>query len=143
MIYFLDASALVKRYVKENGTEAVRALFRRRRSLAAARLSAIEVPAALSRRVATGSLEQRGARRQVASLAKDLGNMHVVELRAAVVALAADLVWKHPLRAYDAVQLASALHLMRASGVPLTFVCADQVLCAVAKAEGTRVLHPA
>jgi TIR domain len=38
VIYFLDASALVKRYLDEPGSDAVRSLFRRRRLLAAASL---------------------------------------------------------------------------------------------------------
>ena len=43
MIWFLDASALVKRYVREPGSDVVRGLVRRRRRLAAAAVSLVEV----------------------------------------------------------------------------------------------------
>ena len=50
------------------------------------------------------------------------------------------LATQHPLRAYDAVQLATAWLLNRDllddSQAPLTFVCADDRLVAIAQAEG-------
>ena len=140
MIFFLDSSAVVKRYVQEPGTAVVRALFRGRRQLAAARVTAVEVAAALARRARSGDLDSTAAHRQSERALGDLGKMHVVELRAPVVQLAVELGWKHPLRAFDAIQLGSALHLMRATGLALTFVCADRGLCDVAKLEGARVL---
>jgi uncharacterized protein len=140
MIYFLDASALVKRYVREPGTDVLLALFRRKRSFAAARITEVEVPAALARRTREGDLEKRAARRQSLRIRTDLAGMHVVELRREVARRASELLWEHPLRAYDAVQLASALQLATATGLALTFVCADAALCGVAEAKGVRML---
>ena len=141
MIYFVDASALVKRYVREPGTDGVRSLFSRGKKLAAARITAVEVPAALARRARAGDLDERLAVKQAARVAADLANMYVVELRREVVRLANELVWRHALRAYDAVQLGSALHLKGATGVSLTFVCADRTLADAADGEGVRVLY--
>jgi len=50
MIFFLDASALAKRYVLEPGSDRIRALFRRRAQIAISRLSEVEVVSALVRR---------------------------------------------------------------------------------------------
>lgn len=138
MIHFLDASALVKRYVREAGSDVVRALVRRRPALAASRISAIEVPAALARRARDGDVAEKAAKGHGARVGADMAAMTVVELRPNVATLASDLVWRHPLRAYDAVQLASALHLARATGSALTFWCADTRLCSIAAAEGLR-----
>lgn len=45
------------------------------------------------------------------------------------------------LRTLDALQLAVALGL-NGPGRPVTFVCADQALCAIAAAEGLTVVNP-
>jgi len=140
MIYFVDASALVKRYVREPGTDAVRSLFSRGKKLAASRITAVEVPAALARRARSGDLDERLAMKQAARVAADLGNMYLVELRREVVRIANELVWRHAMRAYDAVQLASALHLKSATGISMTFVCADRMLSDAAENESLRVL---
>ena len=56
--------------------------------------------------------------------------------------LASDLAFRHPLRAYDAVQLAACLFLSGESRDPLTFVCADSRLLTAAQSEGLTVLNP-
>lgn len=69
-----------------------------------------------------------------------------VEVSAAVVARAIALAETHALRAYDAVQLATALESnnLRAglAAPPLTLVSADQELNAAATAEGLAVEDP-
>ncbi len=60
--------------------------------------------------------------------------------------LSVSLIRRHPLRAYDAVQLASALVYGRSalgSGLsPVRFVSADEVLCTAARAEGLAATNP-
>jgi predicted nucleic acid-binding protein len=59
---------------------------------------------------------------------------------------AGELVGRHPLRAYDAIQLASALqaqaNLTQAAGPLLTFIAADDNLLTVAQAEGLLTDNP-
>jgi predicted nucleic acid-binding protein len=56
------------------------------------------------------------------------------------------LAVQHPLRAYDAVQLATAWllnqDLLDSDQAPLTFVCADDRLIAIAEAEGLLTENP-
>jgi predicted nucleic acid-binding protein len=137
MIYFLDASALAKRYVVEPGTERVRQLFRRRVDIAVARLSEVEVTSALVRRMKAGDIDPDDAEAHLAALTADLAACDVVELRAPVVDSACALVRLHALRAYDAVQLASALRVRGRRA--LTFLCADGELADAAIAEKLRV----
>lgn len=139
MIFFLDASAIVKKYVAEPGSARIDTLVRTRRDLAVSRISHVEVPAALARRARQGDIPQTVARRHAAQYEEDTANMRVVELRPRVLGLATELVCVHPLRAYDAVQLASALHLKRTSRAAVTFVAADSPLCDAAEAEELRV----
>jgi predicted nucleic acid-binding protein len=141
LIHFLDASALVKRYVKEAGSEDVSRLVRRKTRLATSVLAGVEIPSALARRAREGDLPLDAAREHSRRVASDLSETHVVAARAHVLEVAAELVWRHPLRAYDAVQLGSAVWLARESRMAVTFVCADQRLATAAAAEGLRVIH--
>jgi predicted nucleic acid-binding protein len=137
MIFFLDASALAKRYVSESGTERVRALFRRHAQIAVSRLSEVEVSSALVRRMKLGDLEPETVDAHLASLLEDLSACDVIEIRKPVVTRARELVYGHALRAYDAVQLASALRIK--TGAAVAFLCADGDLADAAEAERLRV----
>jgi hypothetical protein len=140
VILFLDASALVKRYVREPGTDAVRALFRRTRSIAVSRLSMAEVPAALARRARRKDIDARLARAAATRFLADLADMDVMEIRPRVLARAAELVWESDLRAYDAVQLAAAVELGEQGAAPVTFVGADIALLRAATSQGLKTL---
>jgi uncharacterized protein len=141
LIRFLDSSAFVKRYVREPGSDAVARLFQPGSKLGASSLALVEITAALFKRARAGDLAIELARRHAARLSADLEEVHVVEVRGPVLDLATELVSRHSLRAYDAVQLASAMRLRRAAGVPVTFICADANLTAAAVAEGLRALR--
>ena len=106
MIYFLDASALVKRCVKEGGSEDVRRLVRRKARLATSVLTGVEIPSALARRAREGDLPLDGAREHSRRVASDLSETHVVAARPQVLEVATELVWRHPLRAAGPFQLA-------------------------------------
>ena len=60
----------------------------------------------------------------------------------AVMEEAARLIDRHPLRAYDALQLAGCLVVRQGMPGPVTFVCADGRLCEAAANEGLTTLNP-
>lgn len=64
----------------------------------------------------------------------------MVELDAAVARRAGQLLDRFPLRASDAIQLASALRLAAELRFPVTFAAFDDRLCAAAAAEGMPLL---
>ena len=70
----------------------------------------------------------------------------VVELTKEIVYRAEDLLERYPLRAYDAVQLASALEsntrLAKAGLSSLVFIAADQRLLTAAGTEGLAIDDP-
>ncbi len=147
--YFVDSSALVKRYVQETGTSWVRSITRRSPStvIYIARITAVEVPCAIARRRKGKTLTARRASSILHRFRQHLaGRYTVAEVTAALLDDAMRLGIKHALRAYDAVQLAVALEVNRfhqagGSG-PVTLVSADQALNGAATAEGLTVDDP-
>lgn len=102
-----------------------------------------ELSAALWRKHRDGDLDTDAVRtleRRFASDLFDRGRFLVVAINATVLDLAAELVADHPLRAFDAVQLASALAARRADPDCTTFACFDVRLARAARAEGFAVL---
>jgi uncharacterized protein len=139
VIHFLDSSALVKRYIEEEGSEVIALLFRGRKLLAVSRLAEVEVPLAIARRARRGDLKELEARAHRDHLLRDLETLRVVELRQRTFTLARELGWEHGSRAYAALQLASAVRLKADTGLALTFWSADDGLNEAAATEGLRV----
>jgi predicted nucleic acid-binding protein len=133
MRYF-DASALVKRYVREKGSAKVQRLLAAEVP-ATSRLSAVEIASAVARRLREGNLSGEDRDRILAALDRDLTAVLVVEVTAAVVTSAQGLLQRHPLRTGDAIQLASCLHLQEHIEEDVTFVGFDDRLLAAARAE--------
>lgn len=138
MRYF-DASALVKRYVREPGSGAIRGPLAGDVPVTS-RLSEIEIASALVRRAREGGISPAERDRALAALAADIASIYVVELLPAVTRSALALLRAHPLRAGDAVQLASCLHAQEQVGVSVSFVAYDTRLADAAREEGLAVV---
>ena len=133
---FFDASALIKRYVREPHSAAVRRWLATGPA-AISRLSEVEVVSGLARLAREGAIVARRRDLAIAAFTKDVGVWHVVELSSEVATLARALLIRHPLRSGDAIQLASALRLQQITHLPLTaFVAYDARLHAAAVTEG-------
>jgi predicted nucleic acid-binding protein len=135
---FLDTSALLKRYVEETGTAAALAL--EDSVLVVSALTRVEATAALWRKRRLGELGPADAARLSASLGSDLapgsgGPFAVVAVTGALLAEAAALTERHPLRAGDAIQLASALAARDADPALDRFATADRTLAEAAERE--------
>jgi predicted nucleic acid-binding protein len=147
-VYFLDSSALVKRYVTETGAAWIQALAAPgAHRLIIARIAWVEVLSALARRQREGNLSPLAISRAVQAFHYDRDiQYHVLELTAPLADAAGQLVLARPLRAYDALQLASALQvqhsLAQVGAPPLTFLSADDRLLAIAQAEGLVTDNP-
>ncbi len=137
MIYFLDTSALVQRYLPEPGSAEVRGLFRRQRSIGVARITSAELAAAIARQCREGLVTEAVRDAIFQRAPGDFAEMTVVEIRAPVLSRVPALVTRWPLRGYDAVQLAAALSL-HAAGLATTFWSGDARLLEAARGEGLR-----
>lgn len=147
--YFFDSSALVKRYAREPGTDWVRAtcLPARGNTAIVAQITQIEIMSAVMRRTREGTYSLRAARAVRLLLEYHLHHEYVVVgLNSTVIARAQEALELYPLRAYDAIQLASALEvqarLVRASLTSVVFVASDDRLLEAAAAAGLTTESP-
>jgi predicted nucleic acid-binding protein len=132
---FVDSSALVKRYVPERGHDAIHGLV----ALAVSQLVRVEVPAALWRKHRIGELDAADAAMLVRAFEADYHDgapFAVVAVRATVLDDAVRHTARHGLRAYDAVQLASAVACRAASPDTTSFAAFDRTLRDAAAREG-------
>lgn len=141
--YFFDSSALVKRFAQEQGSAFVRSLLRpsAKNRLYAARISEVEVCAALTRRKRANTINAGHAARGLRRLRHDLPRRFTqVAIGEGIIVEASRLAETFALRGYDAVQLAAAMAANNervSNGLsPLILVSADVELNNAARAEG-------
>ena len=142
--YFLDSSALVKAYRREEGTQRVLDLLSGSDPLIVARLAHVEVSSAIVRRGRATGIPESDLNAVLAELDREIAeSLRVIEINPLVMSRAVELTRKHGLRAADAVQLACALSAVGESPPhELTLVGSDQELNAAATAAGLSVLDP-
>lgn len=132
---FFDASALVKRYVRQSGSTRVRRLLASG-DVAVSRLSEIEVVSALARIAREGGISAAQRDRAVEAFLADLTAWIVVEVTTDTSQRARELLLRHALRSGDAIQLGSALVLRDGTQDVPEFLTADLRLADAAAFEG-------
>jgi len=148
--FFLDSSALVKRYVTETGSGWLASITDAAagNTLVVAEITRVEVAAAIAARHRAPSGLSRSERDgAVALLLKHFNDEYqIIALTPNILSRAVDLTQAHTLRGYDALQLATALAahqaLLRAELLGLTFLVADHALLKAAQAEGLLAEDP-
>ena len=140
MILFCDTSALVKLYVDEVHAAAVREVAAKAGMIGVSKLAWVELHAALARRTREVPKSQPAVETIKQQFREDWQRFAVVETTQNVVAGAGDLADAFALRAYDAVQLASAHRLKQAADEALLFACFDRRLNRAAELLGMTTL---
>ena len=106
---------------------------------AISRLSEVEVASAVARRARAGDYPARDRDVCLARLDRDMDSFQIVELVPAVTVRARVLLNAYGLRASDAIQLASWIHLQEELGCDVPFVVFDHRLAAAARESGATV----
>ncbi len=147
--YFLDTSAIIKRYIFEQGQAWILSLCNPEQghNLYISQVALAEVVAAICRRARELSISMAERDRLITVFRQDGKESYNIWLADnELYNSAGDLCRLHRLRAYDAVQLAGVLalrHYTLASQVPEPiFVCADAGLLDIAGVEGLQVENP-
>ena len=116
MTLYLDTSSLVKLYVTEPGSEAVRELVRNASVVATSVIAYPETRAALARLRREWALPQQTFRSIKHSLDQDWPGYLKLDVTGAICRVAGDLAERYRLRGYDSVHLASFLEVARIAG---------------------------
>jgi uncharacterized protein len=138
VIVYLDASALVKRYVVERGSRETIALTADSEMIATSTITRAEVAAALAKAVRIGIVTEDRARSAQRSFAGGWPDLVRVPVTESLVERAEALAWDHGLRGYDAVQLASALTWQESVGTEIVLATFDQQLWKAAPQAGVK-----
>lgn len=148
-VYFFDSSAIVKRYVKETGTEWIIKLTdpAKRNRIYVASITGVEVVSAISRRARNGDISEGERFDATDQFLVDFRSQYrALEITSALINGAMLLALNFALRGYDAVQLAAALEIndrrLLLSLPALTLVSADDALNAAAIDRGLTVDNP-
>lgn len=151
MLYF-DSSALVKRYLSEDGSEAVRRRFGSQERIFTSWLSYAEVLAVFGRKVQAGDIRREEFETLQNQLMSDWqSSLVVLEVNGRVLSNLPELVIRYPLKGADAIQLSAALWLRNTCALTpdfaqgdlhLEFWVADQSLARIAAQCGLSVFNP-
>lgn len=143
MPFFIDTSALFKRYQPEKGTAAVTQILETHdQALYISSISIVEIISNLKRLYEIDKITTEVQFHQQRDFFyKDIValNMTILDITAEDVIKAEDLILKRYMKPVDSIQLAIALN-MKTDDV--TFVSADHKLCKIAVEEGLKTVTP-
>ena len=140
MILFFDTSALLKLYIVEAGSEALKARVVEAEAVAVCRVAWAEAHAALSRRAREVPGDALVIEQAKAALAQDWPRFVVMEVDQALVERAGNYADTFALRGYDSIQLAAAFEAGRIAQSPICFACFDARLNKAADVLGMACL---
>jgi len=134
---YFDASAVLKRYVAESGSDAVARLLRRHPLISSA-LLVVEITSALHRRRA--EFGPAGPKTTWKRFFEDRARWRLATVSDPVLALAEDVIRSSGLRTLDAIHVATAVLVGRELGSSLAFVTADGAQASAAREAGLKVV---
>lgn len=147
--FYLDASALVKRYLAETGSAWVEMLCadELNNAIALAQFGLVETAAAFAAKRRGQFITASEYESALAELLRDGRERYrLVPVGSGLIDQAIQLTRRQKLRGYDAIHLACALALNKPLVThhlpPLTFVAADDNLLAAAQSEGLAIENP-
>ena len=146
--YYLDASAAVKAYSQETGSERVREILEHGVEVNLSRVGVVEVAAALFGKTKADEMRVEEAEAALEEFRTDVeGVYRIIEVDPVTADRGVDVARRHRLRAYDCLQLATALLLQEQRALfdlpPLVLVSSDAELNAAAQSQGLAVEDPA
>ncbi|HCI80814.1 MAG TPA: hypothetical protein DHW02_14110 [Ktedonobacter sp.] len=147
--YFLDTSALIKRYITEQGSPGIVNLCdpAQQNILYISQAARVEVVSTICRRAREKSITLDERNELIQKFREDSQKgYNTWTVTTEIYDAAGELCRSHALRAYDAIQLACALAVrtfaQKAKAPEPIFVCADNNLLNIAVAEALHIENP-
>jgi len=139
MIVYLDASALVKRYIAETGSKEVGQVIADADLTGTVLISRAEVAAALAKAIRVNVLESDEANKALKRFRAQWNDLIRLQMTETLIARADTLAWDYGLRGYDAVHLAAAHIWQETIGEPLILATFDRQLWTAGQNTGLSV----
>jgi predicted nucleic acid-binding protein len=139
MKLFFDTSALIKRYISENGSPKVDELFEAADTIIISPITKLEAYSTIKRLLKTGVISEEDYIKLKENIGLDFKHFDVLTLNKKLEEKAVKLIDKYQLKTLDSIQLASCLS--RKEGI-MSFVVCDEKLKNAAKLEALEVLDP-
>jgi predicted nucleic acid-binding protein len=136
MIVYLDTSSLVKLYVEEIDSEKIRDVARNAAAISTARIAYAEARSAFARKQKEDGFSLNVLRKIVEDLNRDWESYFVIEITDGLIRFAGDIAERYLLRGFDAIHLASAVHLKNKINSEVYFSSYDTRLNQSAEKEG-------
>ena len=140
MNLYLDTSALIKRYIREQGTDEVNLWVAEAEITATSIITIAEANAALARAARMKNISHQTGEAAGRLLREQWPRTIKTPITERTVARAAELAWALGLRGYNAVHLASAELWQISLGIPVRLVTYDNQLAVGARQLGLDVL---
>ena len=140
MIVYCDTSALVKLFVLEASSDAVRKTCKAASHVVVSHITWVEMCAAFALKQRTGQIDAETTARALTELRDEWNRYQKLGLDQDLITQAGSFAQQFGLRAYDSVQLASARALHQQLGRNMALCCFDQQINAAAGKLGIAVV---
>lgn len=140
MIY-LDTSALVKKYVVEEGSESI-ATIMKSSVIATSRLTYPEILSTFARRSRVGDITNNKLKEILKYFESDWDCFTILDIHDELLPIIKNLIEKHNLRGADSIHLSSALWLKDTINEEVAFVASDINLLNAAGSESLSIINP-
>jgi predicted nucleic acid-binding protein len=140
MILYMDTSALIKRYIEENGSENVVAWMREADMIGTSLITRVEMAGTITHAMRGSCLPVQDGAEALDEFRSDWHGFQHINIDDTLVARADSLASMYGLRGYDAVQLACALTWQGLLEVSVRFASYDKELHEAAQMSGMEVL---
>jgi uncharacterized protein len=143
MIIYFDTSALVKRYLREENSDKVIALFDKGDHIfGSIVVTQVEMAATFQRSVRMGASSPKLAAEVWDDFRTHWQSFTRLRIFAGIVERASESAWKYDLRGYDSLHLAGAMLWEETLGVPITLATYDRELWIAAQKAGMESWPP-
>jgi len=147
-VFYLDSSAIVKRYCEEKGSKFVDTFYEYERNrdtrFYSSRHTLAEVDSSIQRRFHQNLLNREEASATIkAFLQESLSSINFIDIDNILLYRAIALMGKYKLRSGDSIQLSAAMEVYFIHGNNLHFISSDHHLNETARCEGINVIDPA
>ncbi len=137
MILYLDTSALLKKYFKEDGSGDIITLWKKTEAIVTSKVAYAETMASIFRKKKENkNVHEKHFESAIRSFEKDWTSFIRVDVNNDLNEKIRKLVAAHPLRGFDAIHLASALTVRENIHQNFVFACYDRRLSKAAEKEG-------